>query len=1284
MSKRTSQSQGGKDIGFGPEMSANPDDIPKRATAAQLAARKIKQARQRPRVASSSTATSTSQSFPSPFNTIDPNIVPPNSSAGTNGFSFNPSQSFPAPTPGPGTQTMQSPFFGDQNNTGSKLFGSQSGVTPPSSSFSFSTSANQEIKNPFSNLSSGFSQSQGGGFQGFQGNTFNIPGTANQGTPNKPSQLAQTRNIFGVSQPQQPQQTSFLFGGSKAPNTTAPFSPAPPASAAPATSTAPFGQSSNTFGASSTSISIFGAASQVGNPSDEMQTSPDSKTGAGANRQNQFFVSGVSQPSFTAPSGPPPLFQTSTPSTSKPFSSSLFQPKTSAGSTLFGNLNKSDAPAAPASTIGQPSPKFSFTPSLMTGSSIFGQASKPEEKAAATSTTSTDSATSSVPAFTNSFQAPSSAPFSLFGDNSKRKEQSSNQFASENQPSSSQSPAPPPASAPESSTLAATGTVLFGRISKPAESTTSASVSDSQPAPATGTSPKSPPPAPAAPVFPSTPSSTSLFGRASKPAEITPATSMFGTPATSGATTSTSAFSFTPRLNNLFQTSENAPATATPEAKPKEDTQTTKSLCQTSSTETTSTTQSKPLFSSFSHDKPATSNIFGSKNPTAPEKVPSTPPAPSPTPSFTPTTTVKPLFGAITNGGAITKPKEGTPAKPMSSTKRKEPIIPKFRLSSYGPPAIPHELNNDERAEFDTQWRVHALNTSFKKNIATTDPSTDDLESLIEFYIIMRQNIGAPTNMRVLPRSGTKRKALVMEEISLRKKARDLDSIASQNGTADHHTSSATSSFSTTDMNGSFSSEKSSDVTSSFCSITSPPGKRKADYTANAAASSNEASKRSKHFADNSASSSVFQKPASKSIFSLGGSQSESTKDTNHEKKTDDDTDSTVNGASDTLTVFATSYVSQSQRAGTPSILTGPSSAASPTSGVDEAPTSPLSGRSESEHDSDASTESVSTEERESESSPTPPATSNGGGRSLFDRVELDENGKPVRQELPGAKGVDGINEPNPAEKDTIGSSIFATPKFSSSFNSSRSSSTSLFQTNGLDFKSPGTLSPLKPSPGLSDSKSFPGITAASPDASAPTSTPTPSPALVPTSVPATSTLFSGATSSILPNGNSQLSPFSFSASTSANVSRATTPNLSDTGADEYEDAVEDLPQVDLLRGGAGEENEDELFDVRAKALQFKAAPGEDKPKWHTVGLGLLRILKNKTTGRSRVLLRADPSGRVLLNANLIAPVNYKNQGTAVQFLVPVDGAKPEQWVVRVKEEKMAVELAQVMEKNKK
>jgi hypothetical protein len=170
------------------------------------------------------------------------------------------------------------------------------------------------------------------------------------------------------------------------------------------------------------------------------------------------------------------------------------------------------------------------------------------------------------------------------------------------------------------------------------------------------------------------------------------------------------------------------------------------------------------------------------------------------------------------------------------------------------------------------------------------------------------------------------------------------------------------------------------------------------------------------------------------------------------------------------------------------------------------------------------------------------------------------------------------------------------------------------------------------------------------------------------------------------PSTTSSLFP---SAVASTTTSRATSPGGTtdnDSAADGNDDPdAEKHEQIDLISGGAGEEDEEALHTVRAKALKFVAPKkAGDKSEWTTKGLGPLKILKHKETGSSRVLLRADPSGSIVLNKSILSQVSYEATGKTVKLLTADDAGKGlETWILQVKTADMAKELAEFLEANK-
>ena len=175
--------------------------------------------------------------------------------------------------------------------------------------------------------------------------------------------------------------------------------------------------------------------------------------------------------------------------------------------------------------------------------------------------------------------------------------------------------------------------------------------------------------------------------------------------------------------------------------------------------------------------------------------------------------------------------------------------------------------------------------------------------------------------------------------------------------------------------------------------------------------------------------------------------------------------------------------------------------------------------------------------------------------------------------------------------------------------------------------------------------------------------------------------------SHLKPDSNLGVSSSDVSSITSVNSSRATSPGITDTdegtdGAEEGND--EQIPS--LMAARPGEEDENVLYEA-PKAKAFKM---DKDGAWKSVALGSFRVLRPKTSGKTRMLLRADPGAHIILNAFLVPFVNYKaltpttnSKIGAVQFIVPIADGKPENWLIKMKGVELAQELASVLENNK-
>ncbi|CAG7922978.1 unnamed protein product [Penicillium olsonii] len=101
----------------------------------------------------------------------------------------------------------------------------------------------------------------------------------------------------------------------------------------------------------------------------------------------------------------------------------------------------------------------------------------------------------------------------------------------------------------------------------------------------------------------------------------------------------------------------------------------------------------------------------------------------------------------------------------------------------------------------------------------------------------------------------------------------------------------------------------------------------------------------------------------------------------------------------------------------------------------------------------------------------------------------------------------------------------------------------------------------------------------------------------------------------------------------------------------------------DLAKGNVGEEDETVVHEQRSRTFKL------DKGSWVPQGVGILRLLKHPETGRSRMVIRGDPSGNVILNTLLKKELDYNLGSLSIQLMVPGEDGVVTQYAVRVKKE---------------
>ncbi|KUL85926.1 hypothetical protein ZTR_06363 [Talaromyces verruculosus] len=198
-----------------------------------------------------------------------------------------------------------------------------------------------------------------------------------------------------------------------------------------------------------------------------------------------------------------------------------------------------------------------------------------------------------------------------------------------------------------------------------------------------------------------------------------------------------------------------------------------------------------------------------------------------------------------------------------------------------------------------------------------------------------------------------------------------------------------------------------------------------------------------------------------------------------------------------------------------------------------------------------------------------------------------------------------------------------------------------------------------KPLFGQSTSSTFPAV-------------PNNTPLFSSTSTPKTSSNIFGGSSTPSTTFNLFSSSLNPAAQLLAKEGTATASVTSDSNAEESDTETVKDTQLNLLTN-AGEEDEDCIYEVRSKGLKLvekTADNGNTQKIWETQGLGPLRVLVNRETKRARLLLRADPSGKAVLNTSISRQIEYKVQSGSCTFLVPrANGSGMDLWSLRFKKD---------------
>jgi hypothetical protein len=148
-----------------------------------------------------------------------------------------------------------------------------------------------------------------------------------------------------------------------------------------------------------------------------------------------------------------------------------------------------------------------------------------------------------------------------------------------------------------------------------------------------------------------------------------------------------------------------------------------------------------------------------------------------------------------------------------------------------------------------------------------------------------------------------------------------------------------------------------------------------------------------------------------------------------------------------------------------------------------------------------------------------------------------------------------------------------------------------------------------------------------------------------------------------------------------------TSENNNGDAAEGDEDAANE-PQVEDAAAlqPAEKEESDVLYHIeKAKSYKFETKPNADKPEWSYKALGPVWLLRNKSTGKTRLLQKVAPLGKAGMNFNLLKSATmYAQQGkkvtaSFVDHINEKEPKKPSQWFVQCGKEEDAKELARLM-----
>jgi len=133
-------------------------------------------------------------------------------------------------------------------------------------------------------------------------------------------------------------------------------------------------------------------------------------------------------------------------------------------------------------------------------------------------------------------------------------------------------------------------------------------------------------------------------------------------------------------------------------------------------------------------------------------------------------------------------------------------------------------------------------------------------------------------------------------------------------------------------------------------------------------------------------------------------------------------------------------------------------------------------------------------------------------------------------------------------------------------------------------------------------------------------------------------------------------------------------------------DAEKPLAQTEFTGLSEAEKRDEDLsFEVK-KALckQFVPATSFESAKWENKGTGPFRVLKHKETGVARIVMRAAPSGRVVINSRVLKDTeNTQRSAKIMQFMALGTDGDLQTWTAQFGKAEDAIQLKAVLDDNK-